>query len=62
MLTMCIVPARFYYADERKADGAPVYEEIDGAAHGALYTALAEGATQGPWSQTFVKGVGYKEF
>ncbi|KAK8032568.1 hypothetical protein PG990_002302 [Apiospora arundinis] len=53
---------KFYYADERELDGAPVYNRINGEAHGEIYTALAESTTQGPWSQTFVKGVGYKQF
>lgn len=53
---------RFYYADERKADGAPAYGAIDGEAHAELYTSLARSTTQGPWLQTFVKGVGYKAF
>ncbi len=52
---------RFYYADERKADGAPKYQ-IDGDAHADLFWELAEADTQGPWHQTFVKGVGYKKF
>jgi hypothetical protein len=52
---------RFYYADERKADGSPKYR-VDGDAHAELYYDLALGDTQGPWLQTFVKGVGYKEF
>ncbi|KAL1893611.1 hypothetical protein Sste5346_006442 [Sporothrix stenoceras] len=54
--------ARFYYADERKADGSPAYGAIDGEAHAELYTSLARSSTQGPWLQTFVKGVGYKAF
>ena len=58
MLTRC----RFYYADERKADGAPAYADVSGEAHGELYVRLAEGKAQGPWQQTFVKGVGYKQF
>jgi hypothetical protein len=53
---------RFYYADERKADGTPAYGAIDGGAHAELYTSLARSPTQGPWLQTFVKGVGYKTF
>jgi hypothetical protein len=52
---------RFYYADERKPDGAPAYK-IDGPLHGKIYTELAEGTSQGPWQQTFVKGEGYKKF
>jgi hypothetical protein len=36
--------------------------DIDGAAHGEQYVTLAEDRSQGPWHQTFVKGVGYKQF
>jgi hypothetical protein len=36
--------------------------DIDGAAHAEQYVTLAEGKSQGPWHQTFVKGVGYKQF
>ncbi|KAF7561918.1 hypothetical protein G7046_g2229 [Stylonectria norvegica] len=53
---------KFYYADERNLDGSPAYGKINGPAHGEFYTALAEGTSQGPWQQTFVKGVGYKNF
>ncbi|MCJ1282606.1 hypothetical protein MMC26_001931 [Xylographa opegraphella] len=53
---------KFYYADERKADGSAACFDIDGEAHGSLYIQLAEGRLQGPWLQTFVKGVGYKHF
>ncbi|KAH8583297.1 hypothetical protein B0O99DRAFT_657369 [Bisporella sp. PMI_857] len=65
ILNTTITPAYgsgFYYADERKKDGAPAYGDIDGDAHAKLYVGLAEGKTQGPWQQTFVKGVGYKAF
>ncbi|KFY31696.1 hypothetical protein V493_00876 [Pseudogymnoascus sp. VKM F-4281 (FW-2241)] len=53
---------KFYYSDERKADGGPANLAIDGEAHAELYLQLAEGKSQGPWQQTFVKGVGYKQF
>lgn len=53
---------RFYYGDERKADGSPAYLDIDGEAHGKFYLQLSEDSSQGPWQQTFVKGVGYKQF
>lgn len=53
---------RFYYSDERKADGTPASLGIDGQAHAELYLQLAEAKSQGPWHQTFVKGVGYKQF
>ncbi|KAF9767002.1 hypothetical protein IL306_000500 [Fusarium sp. DS 682] len=52
---------KFYYADERKADGAPKYR-VDGDAHADLYWELSQGKEQGPWMQTFVKGEGYKKF
>nr|OQO15572.1 hypothetical protein B0A51_17395 [Rachicladosporium sp. CCFEE 5018] len=52
---------KFYYADERKPDGAPKYR-VDGEAHGKLYYELARGEKQGPWHQTFVAGQGYTEF
>ncbi|KAK9482169.1 hypothetical protein V1527DRAFT_415745 [Lipomyces starkeyi] len=53
---------KFYYADERKTDGSAVYGGIDGEAAATHYLELAEGKTQGPWQQTFVKGLGYKKF
>lgn len=53
---------RFYYADERNADGSVAGSKIDGEAHADLFVELAKAKSQGPWSQTFVKGVGYKAF
>ncbi|KAL7919890.1 hypothetical protein ACQKWADRAFT_315249 [Trichoderma austrokoningii] len=52
---------RFYYVDERKADGSAAFK-IDGEAHAKLFCELAEEKTQGAWLQTFVKDVGYKDF
>ncbi|KAK6067512.1 short-chain dehydrogenase [Seiridium cupressi] len=52
---------KFYYGDERKADGSAKYR-VDGEAHADLYWKLAEEKKQGPWLQTFVKGMGYKNF
>ncbi|KAK9772814.1 putative Short chain type dehydrogenase [Seiridium cardinale] len=52
---------KFYYGDERKADGSAKYR-VDGAAHADIYWKLAEEKKQGPWLQTFVKGMGYKNF
>lgn len=52
---------RFYYADERKSDGGPIYR-VNGDAHGDLYWELSQGKEQGPWMQSFVKGIGYKTF
>ncbi|KAF0324475.1 short-chain dehydrogenase [Colletotrichum asianum] len=51
----------FYYVDERKADGSAAFK-IDGEAHSKLFLELVEAKTQGPWLQTFVKGIGYKDF
>ncbi|WWC60603.1 uncharacterized protein I303_103177 [Kwoniella dejecticola CBS 10117] len=52
---------KFYYADERKIDGSPKYR-VDGDAHAELFWDLANAKAQGPWMQTFVKGVGYQKF
>ncbi|KAH8734759.1 hypothetical protein BGZ61DRAFT_382437 [Ilyonectria robusta] len=52
---------KFYYVDERKADGSAAFK-IDGEAHAKLFWELTEAKTQGPWLQTFVKGAGYKDF
>ena len=57
-----LTDSRFYYADERNADGTPPYSKIDGEAHGQFYAELAESKVQGEWQQTFAKGVGYKKF
>ncbi len=61
-LENCSNFSRFYYADERKADGGPAGGAIDGQAHADLYLKLAEDKIQGPWWQTFVKGSGYVYF
>lgn len=61
-LGMALTRFRFYYADQRKADGTPSYNGIDGEAHGKFYAELAGGKSQGEWQQTFVKGIGYKKF
>ncbi|KAK1243214.1 hypothetical protein MKX07_003842 [Trichoderma sp. CBMAI-0711] len=52
---------KFYYVDERKADGSAAFK-IDGEAHAKLFCELADSKTQGPWLQTFVKGTGYRDF
>jgi hypothetical protein len=52
---------KFYYVDERKADGGPIFK-VSGEAHASLLWELAEAKTQGPWLQSFVKGAGYKDF
>lgn len=61
-MTRSLTPCRFYYTDERNADGSSASAAIDGAAHAELYAKLAEGDSQEPWHQTFVKGKGYTKF
>ncbi|RFU34005.1 hypothetical protein B7463_g2347, partial [Scytalidium lignicola] len=53
---------KFYFADERKPDGDPVYSAINGPAHAEFYIQLTEAKTQGPWNATFVKEQGYVSF
>jgi hypothetical protein len=53
---------RFYYVDERKADGAGVGSGVDGAAHAEEFIKLAGEKEQLPWLHTFVKGTGYTDF
>ena len=53
--------ARFYYVDERKADGSAAFQ-IDGDAHAELFWGLALQKEHRPWLQTFVKGEGYRKF
>jgi len=62
LLRMIVDHIRFYYAHERKANGAPVYDAIDGRAHGEFYVQLSEGEKCCPWLATFVKNVGYVDF
>ncbi|CAG8974797.1 hypothetical protein HYALB_00000410 [Hymenoscyphus albidus] len=45
---------RFYYADERKADGDPVGTQINGENHAQFFWKLASAAEQGPCLATFV--------
>ncbi|KAL6923973.1 hypothetical protein ACHAPO_006593 [Fusarium lateritium] len=52
---------KFYYVDERKPEGGPIYR-VNGDAHGEMYWNLSQDKEQGEWLQTFVKGVGYKKF
>lgn len=61
-LTVFLFFFRFYYADERTAEGAPVYNKIDGPAHGEFYVQLAKDDGKIPWLATFAKGHGYKDF
>ncbi|EGR51305.1 uncharacterized protein TRIREDRAFT_104060 [Trichoderma reesei QM6a] len=49
---------KFYFADQRKSDGSPVYGAISGPAHGSFHTELAAQQSQGPWNAIFVKDQG----
>ncbi|KAI0885903.1 NAD(P)-binding protein [Annulohypoxylon maeteangense] len=55
-------PYKFYYADERHADGSYVTTDLSGPGHAELFLGLAKNAKQGPWDHTFVSGKGYVEF
>ncbi|TVY20865.1 Short chain dehydrogenase 1, partial [Lachnellula arida] len=52
---------KFYYADERQANGGPTIP-VSGPAAGKAYVELAEKKEQGPWDYTFMEGKGYVEF
>jgi hypothetical protein len=54
--------ARFFYADERYADGKVKGTEVDGAAHGEFYAELASHQGSIPWHATFAKDKGYVKF
>lgn len=51
---------RFFFADERTADGAPVYSDVNGAAHSEMYLRLTQD-NEVPYYVTFVDGK-HKEF
>ncbi|KAB5584958.1 hypothetical protein GE09DRAFT_1068859 [Coniochaeta sp. 2T2.1] len=53
---------RFFYADERHADGKSKGEALDGAAHADFYEQLAKHEGNVPWQATFVKDKGYVKF
>ena len=53
---------RFFYADERFADGSIKGQQIEGDAHADFFAQLAKGEGEVPWHATFVKGQGYVKF
>lgn len=61
-LRALLILCRFYYADERNADGSVAGTKISGPAHAEFYSTLAEQKVQGPWLATFVKDKGYVSF
>jgi len=52
---------KFYYADERQANGGPTIP-VSGPAAGKAYVYLAEKQEQGPWDYTFMEDRAYVEF
>jgi len=59
---MLTIWTSFYFADQRKADGAPIGTDLSGQAHADFYYELAQNKEQGPWDATFVEGKGYVDF
>ncbi|KAI2476130.1 hypothetical protein Ptr902_12406 [Pyrenophora tritici-repentis] len=53
---------RFFYADQRLSDGAPMLNGVSGPAHGELYAQLVQHEGDIPWLVTFVQGKGYVKF
>ncbi|MCJ1463762.1 hypothetical protein MMC07_002371 [Pseudocyphellaria aurata] len=53
---------RFYYADERTAEGAPIGKDVQGDAHAEFYSGLVKKSGVNSYLQTFVKGQGYVKF
>lgn len=53
---------RFYYADERTAQGDAAGTNVDGEAHADFYYELAGKVEPATYLQTFVKGQGYVKF
>ncbi|KLP10138.1 uncharacterized protein FFB20_12236 [Fusarium fujikuroi] len=54
--------ARFFYADQRQADGNMGGMGLDGDAHGQFFVQLAQHEKDIPWLATFVPGTGYVKF
>ncbi|KAL7005999.1 hypothetical protein EMMF5_004541 [Cystobasidiomycetes sp. EMM_F5] len=48
--------ARFYYADERRANGDFMYNAVNGPSHAKFYLSLAQSNKQLPVQATFVDG------
>lgn len=53
---------RFFYADERAADGKNIGPVLSGPAHGDFFAQLAKHEGNVPWLATFVKDKGYVKF
>ncbi|KAJ2974017.1 hypothetical protein NUW58_g8794 [Xylaria curta] len=55
-------PFSFYYVDERRTDGRPMYKGVNADAHAKVFLELAQNPEQGPWQYTFSKEEGYAVF
>ncbi|OTB10665.1 hypothetical protein K445DRAFT_322789 [Daldinia sp. EC12] len=55
-------PYKFYYLDERHADGTYVTSDISGTGHAEEFLKLAKDSKQAPWNYIFVSGKGYTQF
>lgn len=53
---------KFYFKDERAADGKPAMEAVSGEAAAEEMLKLVKDPKQGPVYYSFVKGVGYRDF
>lgn len=53
---------RFYYIDERLADGSPAYAKITGAGHADMTWELSQGTEQGDWRVRCVTSTVYSDF
>ncbi|KAF2838839.1 putative short-chain dehydrogenase [Patellaria atrata CBS 101060] len=53
---------RFYYTDERTAEGKSVGQAVSGDAAADFYLDLATGKSKAPWAAIHVKGQGYTDF
>ena len=53
---------RFFYVDERKANGASGGSTIDGPAHAEFFASLLDADQSVPVLATFVPGKGYVHF
>ena len=53
---------RFFYADERFADGKVVGDKLNGPGHAEFYSQLANHPADIPWHATFVTDKGYAKF
>lgn len=59
---LLLISNRFFYADQREPDGAPMMSAVNGPAHGEFYAQLVQHDGDTPWLATFVQGKGHVKF